>query len=47
MTLNPDLEVAIWDGCAGSAQQIRYVYKDTKYPAFPDEIVYIEEGQLM
>ena len=47
MTLNPELEVAVWDSYAGTAQQVGYVYKDSKEPLYPDEIVYIEGGQLL
>lgn len=47
MILNPELEVAIWNGYDGTAQQVGYVYKDSKEPLCPDEVVYIEGGQLL
>ena len=47
MTLNPELEVAVWDDYAGTAQQVGYVYKDSKEPLHPDEVVYIDGGQLL
>lgn len=42
-----DLEVAIWDGYAETAQQVGSIYVDSKEPMHPDDIVWIEGGQLV
>ena len=42
-----DLEVAIWDGYASTAQQIGSIYVNGKDPMYPEDMVWIEGGQLV
>jgi len=46
-TLDRNLEVAVYDSYNKNAQQIVYVYKDTKEPLDDTEVVFIESGQLL
>lgn len=42
-----DLEIALWDGYAGTAQQIGSIYVNEKDPMYPEDMVWIEGGQLV
>lgn len=42
-----DLEVAIWDGYVGTAQQVGSIYVKDKDEMYDRDMIWIEGGQLI